>query len=99
MFRWLNRRAALAALLAVSPACLNPDISDEYPLSTQADALDVDDSGEAIDESADEEALTDDDAADDEAADDDAEPDAVEQDERASNADARARPRRSGSRR
>jgi hypothetical protein len=67
MQRWLNR-AALAGLLGVVPACLNPDISDEYPLTMEAEALDVDDSGAELDESADEDESADDDEPTDDAA-------------------------------
>jgi hypothetical protein len=40
----------LAALLGVQPACLNPDISDEDPLTMQAAALEVGDGGPPSDE-------------------------------------------------
>jgi hypothetical protein len=65
----MYRRIVLASLLGVLPACLNPDISDEYPLTMQAEALDVADGGVERDESADE-----DDALEDDAPEDDAEP-------------------------
>ncbi|HTV21965.1 MAG TPA: hypothetical protein VMG12_24915 [Polyangiaceae bacterium] len=66
----MHRFIALG-LLCAAPACLNPDISDELPLTTEAEAIDVDDGGEASDEAADEDTVTDDEASDDEASDDD----------------------------
>jgi hypothetical protein len=39
---------ALAYLLGSAPACLNPDISDEDPLSTLTPALDVDDEDDTL---------------------------------------------------
>jgi hypothetical protein len=44
MRRCLNRGTVgtLVVLLGGLPACLNPDISDEAPLTTQAVALDAD---------------------------------------------------------
>lgn len=62
----MHRYIALAGLI-FAPACLNPDISDEYPLTMEAEALDTDDGGSASDDSAQEEES----AEDDEAADDD----------------------------
>lgn len=86
MHRRLNHGVVLAGLLAAVPACLNPDISDEYPLTMQAEALDGD-AGSDVDEPADEAALVD----DAEPADDRASPDA-----RARAGDTRTRPRRDG---
>jgi hypothetical protein len=50
----------LAALLGVQPACLNPDISDEYPLTMQAASLDVGDGGTPSDDLAEDGARVDD---------------------------------------
>jgi hypothetical protein len=68
MHRWLSRGVALVGLLGVVPACLNPDISDEYPLTMEAEALDIGDGGAALDE------VADDDPREDDAREDDAEP-------------------------
>jgi len=64
----MYHRVVLASLLGALPACLNPAISDEYPLTMQADALDVADGGVELDE------LADDDAREDDAREEDAEP-------------------------
>jgi hypothetical protein len=63
-------RIVLASLLAALPACLNPDISDEYPVTMEAEALDVGDGGE-LDEPADDESADDEPADEDEPTDDD----------------------------
>lgn len=70
----MYHRIVLASLLGALPACLNPDISDEYPLTMQAEALDVADAGTEGDESADEDDASEDDALDDDAPADDADP-------------------------
>jgi hypothetical protein len=72
----MHRTLVLAGLLGVFTACLNPDISDEYPLTTEAAALDFGDGGVEIDESAEDDVRADDGerAADDSAADDSAAP-------------------------
>ena len=77
----MHRYIALAGLL-FAPACLNPDISDEYPVTTESDALDgtATNDGEAEDE-LDAEAQTDEDSADElEPADDAAQADTPEDD-------------------
>jgi hypothetical protein len=70
----MYHRIVLASLLGALPACLNPDISDEYPLTMQAEALDDADGGVQRDESADEDGALEDDALDDDAPEDDADP-------------------------
>lgn len=70
----MYHRIVLASLLGALPACLNPDISDEYPLTMQAEALDAADGGVERDESADEDGALEDDALDDDAPEDDADP-------------------------
>jgi hypothetical protein len=84
----MHRYIAFAGLLFM-PACLNPDISEEYPSTMQAEAM-VGDAGAAIEDSTDDEDRADDAApAADEAADDVADRDAEDVD----------RPRRNNTRR
>jgi hypothetical protein len=70
----MYQRIVLASLLGALPACLNPDISDEYPLTMQAEALDVADGGVEGDESADDDDTPEDGAPEDGVPEDDAEP-------------------------
>jgi len=73
---------ALAGLVGLLSACLNPDISDEDPITMQADAIDVDtdaESDDLVDDSTDDRA---DDSVDDEAsADEDEDEDEADDDE------------------
>jgi hypothetical protein len=55
----MHRYIVLAAL-GVLPACLNPDISDEYPLTLEAAALEIGDGGLESDESAEDDVRADD---------------------------------------
>jgi hypothetical protein len=64
----MYHRIVLASLLGALPACLNPDISDEYPVTMRAEALDVTDGGVERDESADDDDAVEDDAPEDDAA-------------------------------
>lgn len=94
----MHRNIVIACLLGALPGCLNPDISDEYPLTMEAEALDIGDGDEAdeeaTDEEADDEALDDqlDDELDDEEPDGDSDRDAP--DRAAPDEDSRTRPRR-----
>jgi hypothetical protein len=86
---FMYHRIVLASLLGALPACLNPDISDEYPLTMRAEALDVADGSVERDESAD-----DDDALEDDAVEDDAPEDDAPEDDAEPTGDRRPRPRR-----